>query len=46
MSETISWLKFVELLRERYGYLLNTDLALRIAKDAKEFVKSETGAVG
>ena len=36
--EPISWLKFAEQLREKYSYLLNLDLCLRIAKDAKEFV--------
>ena len=39
----ISWLKFAEQLAEGYGYLLNLDLCLRIAKEAKEFVKAETG---
>ena len=39
----IQWLKFAEHLRENYGYLLNLNLCLRIAEDAKNFVASEGG---
>ena len=44
-TQEIQWLKFAEQLRERYALLLNLDLCLQIAEDAKEFVKSESGAV-
>jgi hypothetical protein len=43
----IQWLKFAERLSENYRYLLNLDLCLRIAEDAKNFVASESaGAAG
>ena len=41
----IQWLKFAEHLRENYGYLLNLNLCLRIAEDAKEFASNETSEV-
>ena len=42
MSEnSIQWLKFAERLRAEYEYLLNPDLYLLIAKQAREFVKTE-----
>jgi hypothetical protein len=42
-TQDIQWLKFAEQLRERYALLLNLDLCLQIAEDAKEFVKREAG---
>ena len=44
-TQQIDWLDFANILREKYVYLLNADLCLHIAKDAKEFVKAEIGAV-
>jgi len=35
----INWIKFAEILAERYEYLLNADLCLHIAQDAREFAK-------
>lgn len=40
----IQWLKFAQILAARYDYLLNGELAVQMAEDAKEFVKAETGA--
>jgi hypothetical protein len=42
-TQQISWLKFAEQLKERYSYLLNSDLCLRIVQDAHDFVNAETG---